>query len=346
MEIKVFSPTSHKIKALIYGDSWTGKTSFWATAPNVIFASAEAGLLSVWNKRIPYVEIKSLKDLHDLYFYLAKGEHPYETVVIDSISEINDLIKTQLEIKRGRALQIQDWGEIAKNIEDILRKFRSLDMHVIMIAQETIERDDQKIVKYMPSLNGKTATKIAYFMDIVWHIEVLPTGEHLINTQPSPKYLTKDRTGKLWNGIAPDFNLWTLAVESMEISEDEESLYNEDETNETAAAEKPAEKKEVDPTPAKKEVPKKETPKIWDKETPAPAPTAMAKPKMASEKQIAMINDLYGKYKEKRGEKALELNDIIARKYSLNGAALRDVNELTTTFASDLIKTLQEQVSK
>jgi len=72
----------------------------------------------------------------------------------------------------------------------------------------------------------------------------------------------------------------------------------------------------------------------------------MAKPKMASEKQIAMINDLYAQYKEKRAEKALELNDIIARKYSLNGAALRDVNDLTTTFASDLIKTLQEQVSK
>ncbi len=326
MEIKVYSPTSHKIKALIYGDSGTGKTSFGATAPNVIFASAEAGLLSVWNKRIPYVEIKTLKDLHDLYFYLVKGGHPYETVVIDSISEINDLIKSQLEAKRGRALQIQDWGEIAKQIEDVLRKFRSLDMHVIMIAQESIARDDQKIIKYTPSLNGKTATKIAYFMDIVGHIEVTPTGEHLINTQPSPKYLTKDRTGKLGNGIAPDFNLWTLAVESMEISEDEESLYNEDQDEKPAA--------------------KKETPKIWEKETPAPAPAAMAKPKMASEKQIAMINDLYAQYKEKRAEKALELNDIIARKYSLNGAALRDVNDLTTTFASDLIKTLQEQVSK
>lgn len=45
----------------------------------------------------------------------------------------------------------------------------------------------------------------------------------------------------------------------MEISEDEESLYNEDEASETAAAEIPAEKKEV--APAKAE-PKKETPKI------------------------------------------------------------------------------------
>ena len=91
---------------------------------------------------------------------------------------------------------------------------------------------------------------------------------------------------------------------------------------------------------------KKETPKIWDKETSPPAPSAMAKPKMASKKQIAMINDLYTQYKEKRGEKALELNEIIFKKYSLNGVALRDINDLTTTFASDLIKKLQEQVSK
>lgn len=87
--------------------------------------------------------------------------------MIDSITEINDIIKAGLEAKRGRALQIQDWGEIAKTIENILRTFRALDMHVIFIAQETVERDDQKIIRYVPSLNGKTATKIAYFMDIV-----------------------------------------------------------------------------------------------------------------------------------------------------------------------------------
>lgn len=313
MEIKIYTPTSHKIKALIYGDSGTGKTTFGATAPNVIFANAEAGLLSVWNKRIPYVEIKTLKDLQDLYLYLAKWEHKYETVVIDSISEINDIIKSELETKRWRPLQIQDWGEIAKKIEDILRKFRWLDMHVIMIAQENIERDDQKIVKYTPALNGKSATKIAYFMDIVWYIEVLPTGEHVINTQPSPKYLTKDRTWKLWNWIAPDFNLWIKAVEGMEISDKEESLYNEEIKIPTEAT----------------------------KETLQPA---MAKVKTATEKQIEMINDLYWKYKEKKGEKALELNDIISKKYKLNWKALKDVNDLTITIANDLIKTLQEQV--
>jgi hypothetical protein len=74
MEIKKFKPTSHKIKALIYWASWSWKTTFWSTANNVIYASAEAWLLSVGNKEIDYAEIKSLKDLRDLLLYLKKSK--------------------------------------------------------------------------------------------------------------------------------------------------------------------------------------------------------------------------------------------------------------------------------
>ena len=166
MEIKTFKPTSHKIKALIYGASWSWKTTFWSTAKNVIYASAEAWLLSVGNKKIDYAEIKALKDLKDLFLYLKTKEHKYETVVIDSISEINDIIKSELEKTRWRALQLQDWAVVAKQIEWILREFRWLDMHVLFIAQEQEITDEGKISKIVPSLNWKSATKIAYFMDI------------------------------------------------------------------------------------------------------------------------------------------------------------------------------------
>lgn len=347
-EIKTFAPTSHKIKALIYGDSWSWKTSFGATAPNVIFASAEAWLLSVWSRKVDYVEIKTINDLRDLFNYLKKWGHKYQTVVIDSITEINDIIKMELEAKRGRALQLQDWQEVAKQIEAILRNFRGLDMHVIMIAQEQVERDEQKIVKYVPSLNWKTATKIAYFMDIVWHIETTPTWEHLISTEPSPKYLTKDRTWKLWNWIAADFNLWTLAVESLELS-DEEVVYqgNWDNLEIIEEPKKPAlpQTAPVKKVPVAKPEPQKTTPEVWEPETKEePKPAPMAKPMAASKKQIDLINDLYEQYAEKRGEKAMALNDIIAKKYSLSGEPLQGLEDLTIKFASDLIKTLQEQV--
>jgi hypothetical protein len=47
MQIKMFRPTDHKVKALIYGASGAGKTVFGGTAPKPIFASAESGLLSL-----------------------------------------------------------------------------------------------------------------------------------------------------------------------------------------------------------------------------------------------------------------------------------------------------------
>ena len=227
MEIKKFKPTSHKIKALIYWASWSWKTTFWSTANNVIYASAEAWLLSVGNKEIDYAEIKSLKDLRDLLLYLKNQKHNYETVVIDSISEINDIIKAELESTRWRALQLQDWAVVAKQIEWILREFRWLDMHVLFIAQEQEINDEGRISKIVPSLNWKSATKIAYFMDIVWHMEVLWTWEHVIETLSNPKLLSKYRTGLIWNTTWADFQVWVSKLAEIEIWEEKQVLeYN------------------------------------------------------------------------------------------------------------------------
>lgn len=221
IQIKKFKPTSHKIKALVYGASWSWKTSFGATAPKVIYASAEAGLLSVWNKDIDYVDIKTVKDFEDLYLFLANQEHWYETVVIDSITEINDIIKSEIEKKKGRPLQLQDWSVVAKKIQWILRQFRWLDMHVLFIAQEKENTDEGKISKIVPTLNGESANKIAYFMDIVGHMEVTPTWEHIINTFPHPKLLTKDRTSLIWNSTEANFQSWIDKLEQIEIGKEE-----------------------------------------------------------------------------------------------------------------------------
>lgn len=295
-----------------------------------------------------------------LYNFLSKEEHKYETVVIDSITEINEIIKAGIEKKRGRALQLQDWSEVAKDIEGILRAFRGLDMHVIFIAQEKIDKDEDKVIKIFPSLNGAAATKIAYFMDIVGHISVTPTGEHVVNTQPSPKYVTKDRTGLIGNGIAADFNMWIEAVSALETKNTEELQYDSAAQKETPAEtvtpepkeeakttpgtdtnagtkkEEPKEQEPLPETPAeKKEAPKKETPKAGDKVEP------MAKAKKVSEKQIALLQDLYLTYSDKKGDAAKKLPEILAA-YKVGGIPCKTLEDLTTTLASDLITKLKK----
>lgn len=215
IQIKQYTPTSHKVKAVVYGASGSGKTSFGGTAKNAIFASAEGGLLSIADKTPNYVEIRSLQDLRDLHMFLKTQKHNFETVIIDSITEINDIIKNEIEKKSGKGMQLQDWGTLSKEIKKTLRDFRDLDMHVLFIAQETADEKDEAgtASKIVPSLNGKAATEIAYFMDIVGYIYIVKaTGEHKLITLPNARYLTKDRSKLIGNDTEADFSVWVEKI--------------------------------------------------------------------------------------------------------------------------------------
>lgn len=236
IQIKQYTPTTTKIKALIYGASGVGKTSFAGTAENVLFASAEGGLLSIADKLPNYVEIKSLQDLKDLYKYLLSTKHNFETLVIDSITEINEVIKLDIERKNGRPMQLQDWGTLSKEIKGILRNFRDLAetpktgapvqykaINVLFIAQETVEAQEEggTISKIVPSLNGKASTEIAYFMDIVGYLTIDKNGTRKVITNSNTRLLTKDRTGLIGNDTEVSFQAWINLVKNMKISDKE-----------------------------------------------------------------------------------------------------------------------------
>jgi hypothetical protein len=65
-------------------------------------------MLSIADKQVSFVEVKSLSDLKSLLAYLMSNDHGFETVVIDSISEINEIIKTDIEKRTGKNMQLQD----------------------------------------------------------------------------------------------------------------------------------------------------------------------------------------------------------------------------------------------
>lgn len=261
MEIKQFKPKDHKIKALIYGASGTGKTTFASTAPNPIYASAEGGLLSVADKGVSYTDIKTVKDLQDLLEYLKTQDHDFKTVIIDSITEINDIIKAGIEKKSGRPMQLQDWGVVAKKIEGILRGFRELPMHVIIIAQELVEKDEDKISKILPSLNGKAKDKSAYFMDVVGYLKIEKgTGERTCITSPHHKLASKDRTNKIGNDCPVDFSEWVERVKGIEVGE-EKVVASHDSDEDVLAEQKPTKKPATKKTAPAKTTPTKKVTK-------------------------------------------------------------------------------------
>lgn len=224
MQIKTFKPKDHKIKALIYGTTGSGKTYFTGTAKKAIFASAEGGLLSIADKIPQFVEVKSLKDLTDLYSYLLNEDHDFETLVIDSITEVNEVIKFEIERRTGHSMQLQDWGELAQQIRTLFRKFRDLPMNVILVALEQYITDEDKIQKIVPSLNGKSATEVTSYMDIVGYLHVDNDGTRWIETGTNKRFLTKDRSGLIGNSTPMDFEEWRRKASSIDTGEQEVSV--------------------------------------------------------------------------------------------------------------------------
>lgn len=126
-------------------------------------------------------------------------------------------------------MQIQDFGTLSKRIRDILAGFRDLNMHVLFIAQEKIEKDGDTVLKIVPSLNGKSADEIAYFMDVVGYLTIdRATNERKIITTTDQKYLTKDRTRQIGNDTTPDFSSWVEAVKGLEVRAEEETVVDKD----------------------------------------------------------------------------------------------------------------------
>ena len=121
-------------------------------------------------------------------------------------------------------MQLQDWWELATQIEWIIKDIKNIDINVIVIAQELNITDEEKIQRIVPSLNWKSSTKICYYMDVVGYIYVDKAGNRTMITSQNDKLLTKDRTWKIWNSNELNFENWRKLVNDLQVWE-EKILY-------------------------------------------------------------------------------------------------------------------------
>ncbi|RKX64881.1 MAG: AAA family ATPase [Tenericutes bacterium] len=206
--------TSGKVKALVYGRPGIGKTMLASTAPKPLIISAEAGLLSLADHDIPVAEISSMADLTDIYNYVKDDPdaQEFETIVLDSISEIAEVILSanKKTNKDPRAA----YGQTNDEVASLIRGFRDLkNFHVYFVAKEGKVVDDATgLTSYFPSMPGKTLTQsIGYFFDevLVMRLGKTESGAsyRYLQTAPDLQYEAKDRSGKLNMITKPDLGV-------------------------------------------------------------------------------------------------------------------------------------------
>jgi len=237
LEIKTFTNKDQKIKVLIFGDSWCGKTSFWWTAMEdfrTLFISAEGWLASIrkgqpnwWTKKVStkdpeVLQITKAEQIKELRKpgVLEKLTKPYDVIIIDSLTEISDNLRRDLKWEK-RFLDMQSWWVLADELKDVVIQIRDLNKHVIVICQEWYEKDkDWGIIKYIPNVDWSLKSKLSYYFDVVARITKLPGWERIVEINDSPLAPVKSRFACI--NDQTDMNLWTwikLVIEDADTKE-------------------------------------------------------------------------------------------------------------------------------
>lgn len=186
LKIERPDPTKvEKLNMLIYGEAGVGKTWLAGSASrvpamrNVLYLDAEAGKTTL--REHPNVEIlpaRRWEDYINVYQALRAGGHNYNTVVLDSLSEILEIAKDQVMVEMKADPEnesrdedipsIREWGKLQVRLLRLIRLYRDLPMHVIFIAHaERVQLKSGKH-KWMPLLNGKLQMKVPQIPDIVF----------------------------------------------------------------------------------------------------------------------------------------------------------------------------------
>jgi phage nucleotide-binding protein len=198
------------VKLLVYGNAGAGKTSLIPTLPNPIVLSAEAGLLSIAQADVPFIEVNSYETLMEAYRWIIDSDEAkhFESIALDSISEIAEVV-LNYEKKIAKDPR-QAYGAMQEQMTDIIRAFRDIPgKNVYFTAKCEKATDETGRLLYAPSMPGnKTGQQLPYFFDEVLALRVEKdadgNAQRALMCDSDGIWLAKDRSGKLGAWEAPN----------------------------------------------------------------------------------------------------------------------------------------------
>lgn len=206
-------------RILLYAPHGIGKTTFGASAPKPIFILTEDGLGVLQVDHFPLAQTEA--DVLSAIGALYNDEHDYQTVVIDSLDWLDNIIWADVNAKhdakdlaygKGAVIVAERWRTILDGL-NALRNDRG--MVVLLIAHCQIKRFDSPEVepyeRYQPKLQERSSALVqewcdavlfANFRTVVRKEDVgfnqkvtrgITTGERLLYTTEKPAYYAKNR---------------------------------------------------------------------------------------------------------------------------------------------------------
>lgn len=196
---------------VLYGRSNTGKTTLAATWPKpmLYIDVMDRGTKSIRDvKGIKKLTVTSWAEFDDAYWWLKENPEAYNTVVIDTLTQLQRIVVEELtdgrKLRKGQnpgdwgTLSQKDWGTIAATMKEGIINYRDLvdlGMDVVFIAQDRAfnvgedDEDEESLAPEIgPALSPSVVKTLNASVDVIGNTFI---RERIIKGDKKKK--TKDR---------------------------------------------------------------------------------------------------------------------------------------------------------
>jgi hypothetical protein len=219
---------------IVHGDSKIGKTWLGDTAPAPrLCLDAEGGVDWTESRKIEWdpitqkppvndgtwdtciVRVRNYQTVDLARQWIASGQHPFRSVILDSISEVQQrCIDAMVGVD---PMKTQDWGELLRKMSSLVREFRDYTLHptnpltaVILVAMSRLNANG----KYIPYVQGQLATTLPYYFDVIGYLflQDLEDGSKIrrLLVSPHPLYEAGERLGGRLGVVVDNPNISTM----------------------------------------------------------------------------------------------------------------------------------------
>lgn len=201
-----------KVKCWIYGEPYTGKTTFAKSFPKPLFLSTDGNALREGCLGVELVD-KTVKEgrliktnfgwseFEEIIAELNSGEGAeYETIVVDLIEDLYQSARKKICKDNGWSHESDDsfkaYDIVRQEFLKTLKDFISIDKNIVLISHEDKQKDitkkcGDKVTAIQSAVPEKVANKIAGMVDFTARIE----NDHKIHFKSDSQVFGGDRLG-------------------------------------------------------------------------------------------------------------------------------------------------------
>lgn len=225
------------LSVLVHASAKQGKSSLSVTAPAprvycdvesaARFLESEGRIKPIkWNPADPppeddgtwdtaVVATRDFETVLDVYKVLNTGKHPFKSLIIDSISELQFRAVDNMTGRKQPTMQ--QWGSVYRDVGGFVRDIRDLTMHPVKPLEAVVIVAMTRMIdgKYVPWCQGQLQTVLPFLLDATTYLYVDAdphTGQpvRMLLTQPTNEFEAGNRVGNKWPIVISEPNISSM----------------------------------------------------------------------------------------------------------------------------------------